>query len=323
MYAVYLLVMNIVVYLTPTNLAQEEEKFFSSSNYNPQLTYAWHTPEARAWLDEQTDAKKLLSALRSRAYAQATWQACKYFETDIVPSVLARANKELENPITVAPTPPIEKIANAFTAGFAQLGLDEYQLEVADERGYNFRPQQHQKRLRMSKYAQLGYLSLEGEVRHELVHLIRTENGLHNGIPVSAQYLPTEEGLATYCQDWATSEYQTSSYQHAAEYAATAVMMQGSLRDGYTFLRDRGFSAKLAWQRAIRHKFGWTDTSQPGDLMKPAMYYSQQLRVGALSVSDRYRLFVGKIALDELKKYLEYSGRVPLERLQEYYPFSN
>ncbi len=313
--------MQIVSFLTPTNLASEEQKFFSSNSYNPQLTYDWESPAAQKFMASDKYST-LTDALLHKNYNAAVHEAKQLFQTDIEQVVLSTATKILASPPVIESQPSVQNIISTFERAFAQLGLGEYTVEVTDQLGFNFRPNQSRKSLVMSSHAEFGYLTLVGEVKHELAHIIRYQNGLHNGIEYSKNYLPTEEGLAVFCQDYTDGGRPESQFQHAAEYAVTEVMLAGSFRAGYTYLRELGFSKNLAWQRAIRHKFGWQDTSQPGDIMKPSMYFYHAQKMRALQAVDRYRLFVGKIALDELAQYPEYSGRIPLEFLENFYQFS-
>ncbi len=314
--------MNIVQYLTPVNLATEEAHFIASDTYNPILQYAWDADEQVRWRRKQTHLKPLLDSLQEKDYGKAMVHAEREFETEINQTTLFAAHQHLSGHVQQIPQPSIEEIVLVFEQAFRQLGLEEYSIEVSDDRGFNFRPQCAQKNLKMSAHAQLGFLSLAGEVRHELVHIIRYENAVANSIKRSQRYLPTEEGLATFCQDYSDGIQQGSLFQHAAEYAVTEVLRTQSFREGFNFLRDLGFSEKVAWQRAIRHKFGWQDTAQPGDIMKPSMYFHHSERIKRLSLAERYRLFVGKIALDELDAYPEYRGRVPLAALQSFYQFA-
>jgi hypothetical protein len=144
-----------------------------------------------------------------------------------------------------------------------------------------------------------------------------------NNISKSKNCLPTEEGLASYCQDFTGDNGQASLFKHAAEYTVTDIALNGSLIDATDYLQSIGFSKPLAWQRAIRHKFGWVDTSKPGDIMKPSMYFYHQQFVKKLTREQKYCLYVGKIRVDELKNYPSYQGLIPLEKLTQFFNFQN
>lgn len=315
--------MNIVSYLTPSNLAAEREKFFASTSYNPIFSYEWNLPENTVWAAKHPRYNQLTTALREQDLNTAVAQAEIVFDTRITPE-LTRLAQELT---TTCPPQrefiPHEKVISLFDQAFQELGLDEYTIETVDQHGFNFRPSARNKKIVMSKYMNMEFFDIPNEVRHELVHIVRYENGKYNRIPANTNYLPTEEGLACYCQDYAPANGESSLFQHAAEYAVTEVALQSSLRQMVEYLQDLGFSAELAWQRAARHKYGWVNTAEAGDIMKPAMYFYHQQLVKDLTNDERYRLFVGKIAQNQLVEFPEYTGRVSLEKLQSFFQFRN
>lgn len=158
---------------------------------------------------------------------------------------------------------------------------------------------------------------MEAEVHHELVHALRYRNGKYNNVQRSQRFLPTEEGLASWCQDHTNSDNGLS--QHAMEYIASDVGLRGSLRDIYNTLRDLGMDSNLAWKRVSRHKFGFVDTSRAGDILKPAMYFDNEMKVDTLTTEEKLRLFVGKIHQDELPNYPTYTGLWPADQLIKYF----
>lgn len=112
-------------------------------------------------------------------------------------------------------------------------------------------------------------------------------------------------------------------FQHAAEYGASQIGIMGSLRDIYDYFIQIGFTPHLAWQRAARHKFGFTDTSRPGDFLKPATYFAYEQKVKELDKDELWRLFCGKITIADLRKYPDYAGLIPLEKLKQFYLISS
>lgn len=311
--------MNLIKYLTPINLADEKAKFFSSSTYNPQLKYFWEETEAIKWIGNHPELQEFINALNSQDHLQVKYIASNLFDTQLTQELLASAKQIVSIKPEVIPTEPIAKVTEAFNQAFSFLGLNEYSVKVVDEHGFNFRPSTKDKKITVSKHLNLDFFSIDGEVKHELVHIIRYENGQHNCIPTSHDYLPTDEGLATYCQDYAGENGQASLFQHAAEYSMTEVALNGSLRDVTNYLENIGFSKELSWQRAIRHKFGFMDTSKPGDIMKPSMYFYHQQFIKKLSADEKYRLFVGKIILNQLNGFPEYIGVISLKKLKKFY----
>jgi len=152
-----------------------------------------------------------------------------------------------------------------------------------------------------------------------MTHILRYVNGKYNKISRSTNYLPTEEGLACFMQDTYGEFGGASLFQHAAEYTVTEIALKSSLRQMFDYLCDIGFTKELAWQRAIRHKFGFVDTSQPGDIMKPSMYFYTEQQLKKLTTEELLKLFVGKISLQEINNFQEYTGLIPQNKLLSFF----
>ena len=224
--------------------------------------------------------------------------------------------------LPVAPPIGLTTVVNyiqiEFERVFKLFGLYVYSFKTVDKHGFSFRPNCHKKTLEMSKYASFQFFSIESEVKHEITHILRYENGIYNNIPRSDYYLATEEGLATYLQDLVTKD-NYSLYQHSAEYMASKVGMNSSLREVYNYFISLGFEPELAWHRSSRHKFGFVDTSKPGDILKPAMYFAQSQNIAKLNQEEILKLFVGKISLKDSEKFDKYYGRFDYNDLKNYF----
>jgi hypothetical protein len=310
--------MSLLRLITPENLAGEEEKFFASASYHPQFSYHWDQLELKSWTKRFPRYAKLVRAIINQDGNQITKEAAGLFDIPWNRQLLAQAQQVLLMPLAAVRQPTLEELVISQQEALKKLRID-YEVVVSDQRGFVARPEHKRQRLVISRYATYHYFSLESSVRHDGVHIIRYLNGEHNKIGRSLKYLPTEEGLAGYMQDYGGREPNNSLFQHAAEYAVTQVCRQGSLREGIDYLLSIGFPKNLAWQRAVRHKFGFVDTAKPGDIMKPAMYFAHSQKIKALSDDERWRLFVGKIAREDLEKYPDYSGRWSREKLREFF----
>lgn len=314
--------MSLLSIITPLNLEEEKVKFFSDSNYHPQFSYDWGKGKYDEWLENNNHYESLMRAIFQQEGSQITSEAEKIFQTTITDEYLQRAKENIKIAPQKLTQPSNELVAHEFQKAFKQLGLVEYSLEIVFKDGFNFRPSPSNKKIYMSQSMNAEFYSVDAEIKHELAHIIRYENGKHNKIKRDGDYLPTEEGLASYCQDY-TGEYGTTSlFQRSAEYVATLIGMTASLRDVFNFMIEIGFSKELAWQRATRHKYGFQNTQMQGDIMKPAMYFYQQQKIKELSSDEKYRLFMGKISSASLEKYPEYKGRVPLNVLKTFYAWS-
>ncbi len=308
---------SLVSLITPLNLQEEKEKFLGSRTYNPDFHYLWQD-QAIEDLQFKNPLKHVLySAVINQEVKNISSAALDLFEVKIEDETLKLATRSAQVKGEKS-TGSADEYAKLTRAGLDYFGLTDVEVILTDQGGFNARPQHKAKKILVSTHIQFEYFSMEGGVHHELVHCIRYYNGLYNSIEHSLKYLPTEEGLASWCQDNTNSDNGLA--QHAMEYVATNVGLSGgTLRDIYDTFRDFGASPELAWKRASRHKFGFVDTSVGGDIIKPAMYYANELKVGELSQEYKLRLFVGKISLSELGAYPEYVGRWSVDQITEYF----
>lgn len=310
--------MTIISFLNPTNLASEKERFFASDTYNPQLTYNWNSAEIEVWLAKEPEYSGLARAIQTQKADDIHKEAGKAFSTKMDEPLLLSAQYITSIIPKTFTTLPVEAVASAFSDAFAYFKLP-YRVEISEEHGFNFRPMHEERKIVLSRHLNMQFFSLDGEIKHEVLHIIRFMNTEANTIPFSSRYLPTEEGLATYFQDYVGQDGESSLFQHASEYAVTPICMQGSLREAVEYLESIGFEKELAWQRAIRHKFGFQDSSKPGDNMKPSMYFYWQQKIKALSNQEKLRLLVGKIRLDELENFTSYRGFISEEKIKAFY----
>lgn len=306
---------NLLDLITPTNLLQEKEKFFESTKYNPVFHYVWQ--DAR--MEPEFSVRKkyaLWEAIRDQDYEAIVQTASDLFEVQLSDNDLLYAESCARQKGKIE-TGSASEYAARMREALNQFGLTDFQIEITNETGFNSRPKHQAKKLIVSSAIHFEYFSMEGGVHHELVHILRYINGKHNRIKRSQRFLPTEEGLASWCQDHTNDD--NGQAQHAVEYVASYIGVKGSLRDVYNSMIGFGMSQELAWKRACRHKFGFVDTSQLGDILKPAMYFANEMKIDKLSTNERLRLFVGKINQDELPAHPVYAGLWPAEQLIEYF----
>ncbi len=307
--------MTLLQIITPVNIEEEREKFFSSTTYNPVFQYRWETEDVgKLYQSKKSDLKR---AVLSQDHKEIVRCAKAYFETEIDEDIQQLA-QEYTRQTPERISEKVEDLAEAFRKAFEFFDLD-YKVILSERKGFNIRPEPKKQQIIISDSAELDFFSIDSEIKHEMTHVLRYENGCFNNIPNGKNYLPTEEGLACYMHDFYSHEGKSSLFQHAAEYIATKVGLNGSLRDIYNYLISIGFSEELAWQRSIRHKFGFKNTSEAGDIIKPAMYFYYEQRIQNLSEGEIWRLLVGKISISSLPQYPEYKGKYSLEKIQEFY----
>lgn len=307
--------MNLLKIITPTNLKAERKKFLKDDSYDPIFSYSWQSNKPSIIV--KGNKSYLIQSICNQDLALISKYSKIYFNINEF-DYLDIANERISNKATSIPVETLDDFVNRFNQAFKDLELNEYKISIVEDEGFNFRPSTKTKEVVMSRHANFQFFDAEGEVRHELVHIIRYENGNYSKINNSKNYLPTEEGLATFMQDTSING-ATSEFQHAAEYVASSIGINGSLRDVFNYFISIGFNKDLAWQRASRHKFGFTDTKKPGDILKPAMYFANSQKIKNLTNNEILRLFSGKISLDDLNNYKEYSGIIKEEKLKKFY----
>jgi hypothetical protein len=305
---------NIISLITPHNILEEKEKFFASSNYNPTFQYRWQQEQV-APIFQSPLKQQLWKAISVQDHQEITRVAGKLFEVSLDDQIIKQASHDAVQKGKIAEGSANE-LAALFTQALQEFEID-YQVKIVNKPGFNVRPKHESRKILISEYVHFEYFSMEAEVHHEMVHIIRSENGRFNAISRNLNYLPTEEGLASWCQDHTNDD--NSFAQHAMEYVATSIAVEGSLRDVYNCFRELGASPELAWKRASRHKFGFVETKKSGDIMKPAMYYYNEQKIANLSKEARLRLFVGKISLNEIPNHPQYVGHWSQKKIESYF----
>ncbi len=306
--------------IRPTNIDQEKERFFSSKTYNPQFTYSWeeYPIDAEQYLDRKLKYHELLKAVISQDYNLISQKGAELYDVSIQDETLSKAYETIRLPREQGREETITQLAESLKRALLLLEIP-YSVELTSKAEFTFRPNHKKKTLFLSKTADLRYMTVNGVIKHELTHIIRNVNAKHNQIQRDADYLPTEEGLATYLQDVYFQPDTRARHLHALQYIVTAKALSDSFRSVYDMYVSHGIDTNFAWKKAVRQKLGLKDTSRPGSIMKSAMYYSHSLQFHAFDEADLWRLFVGKIAVRNLNKHQSYSGIIPLRKIKQLY----
>jgi hypothetical protein len=296
--------------ITPTNIEEERDKFFSNTNYLPQFKYDWSNINTDKLSDED---QKLLSVLLSQNTHDITAFGEKYFDIQFRDADIEYAKLRVKE-IPQKEVVTAEKYAECAQQLFKEFDID-YKVEIVNKHGFQGRPDHKHKVLRLSKFLKPEFYSVEGLVKHELVHIIRSLNGEYNNVNVQPGYLGTDEGLAAFVQDNLLQTQTSSLFMHSVEYLAAHIAKEHGFLDVYRFLVSNGSSPESAWLRGIRQKFGLCDTSQPGGLMKSAMQYCYEMKIKELNKDDLLKLFIGKVRLNQIDEYAEYKGMFSKEKI--------
>jgi len=299
---------------TPLNLEEEKEKFFASHTYNPKFRYIWQ--EEKSPHDHLGRKADLFKAMKLGDGSHIVEMAKQYFETEVDPKLIKEAKSQVSLLKPKCFDTDVKKLKAHFKNVLAYFDLN-FELEVTKTGGFNIRPGYTQNKIYLGADIRADFMSIDGLVKHEMVHVARFVNGRKNKISFRNGFLPTDEGLASFFQDYYTKDGESSLFQHSAEYVATSLGVKGSLRDIYDYFKELKFPNDLAWQRAARHKYGFVDTSQPGDFIKPAMYYYHEQKIKKLDQDRLLNLFSGKVSIKDIDKY-PYQG-LDEEKLKNYF----
>ncbi len=308
--------MNFLSIITPTNIEEEKKKFFASDSYNPIFKYDWDVSEINDYINSHQSKVKIVKAIIGQNTDAIVKEAKELFEVEIDPDVINLA--ETQTAPTINSNVNLEEVKNEFEKALHFFEVD-YKVQLSKRTGFTFRPNHIKKLLIIAKDASLEFSSIDSAIKHELTHILRAINSKFNSIKKDKNFLPTEEGLASFIGDYHSTNGEGSYYQHCIEYLATAIALQHSLRKVFEFMKSKGFSDELAWQKAIRHKFGFVNTELPGDIMKPAMYFYHENKIKNLDSEQILRLFMGKISLPSLLNYKGYTGQISKEKLIEFF----
>src|SRR5690606_28441745 len=157
-------------FLKPTNSDTEQEKFFSSTTYNPQFTYNWDKDAIDEWLNAVTQEKyiPLVQAILVQDHDHIVLEAKKIFSTDIEQLLLEEARKIALTPRLELQKQSIDDLVELYKTAFQFFDIP-YTVILSDERGFAARPSHSNKSLTLNKRLSLKYDSGAGLTRHELV----------------------------------------------------------------------------------------------------------------------------------------------------------
>ena len=126
--------------ITPINIAEEREKFFQSSTYNPVFRYKWTITEIREFANKHIRYKKLALAIEKQDIDSLVKEAEIVFKTKIEKEYL----KVAQNIISSHPVLPNQSISAKYVIAEFQKALKyfviPYSISIVPHAGFNFRP---------------------------------------------------------------------------------------------------------------------------------------------------------------------------------------
>lgn len=282
--------MSLISDLQPLNLAVEKEKFFSRSKYNPIFQYRSSTSTAKMAQYGQPKPKfvNLAQEILAISFHHYSWQDLDNLEGGKVS--LSQAKKILA---TFLKDNHLEKIIKVLW-GQDQLGRIAFRQDCLKIRqDFNF-----------------PVTKFKATLAHELgTHALRRINYgaqpyfRHKKKFGFKEYLPTEEGLATF-HSLLERNYQLS-YSYALIYLLINLASQASFAEVYQLANRYYQDPEKSWLTTVKIKRGLTDTSQPGAFTKGIVYLEGLAKVWKYFQQRHFdlpTLYFGKIDVDDVDK---------------------
>lgn len=320
-----------IKYFIPANYEQEREKFFNSDSYNPVFDYPdmpvlffkkglLQLQEAKVMSADAALRKIEKNRLKETKYkvklllargdpekitinSERLYQ-CKFNNryVEMARTVLNDVRSSMEND-----TRP-DKLRMAFVKYLKKYKIKNWRIIISKQKDFNIQVRYKHEKVRISEEANLGFASLDSLLAHEVDgHIIRAVNAAKQKSRVFQRPLPfyikTEEGLACYLGDYLAKNGELSKKHHAIKYLGSYLALNSSFREVCEFFMDNGLSPDLAFQRAMRIKRGFTDTSQPGCNAREAIYWEGMMDIKRYleNGGSLKKLYSGKIGLQDIE----------------------
>lgn len=331
----------ISLYLKPTNLDEEREKFFESSTYNPQFKYRKRSNRnnqifsSLASLEEVTDvdpeiSKFIIKVIESKKQASDLFfaigndeefvrisqerfgepnyklfkKACMILRRNYGDIKVAEVSERLKNKKF-----EYDDLESIFQKTFDILDLKDWIVDKSKAIGSSgVRTVVKTRRIMMDPEIQISADRLRKTIVHEVAtHALRGENGYSTGYrvfykPNLIEYLDDEEGLAIYNEE-KYGVLRASSLRKSASYVYSSYLAKKySFREVFNSLRGI-FPPKTSFNLVYRIKRGLSDTSRRGGYLRDCSYLRGFLKVRK------------KLENDSASYRNMYAGKLPMSYL--------
>ncbi|HVW66287.1 MAG TPA: tyrosine/phenylalanine carboxypeptidase domain-containing protein [Candidatus Peribacteraceae bacterium] len=211
-----------------------------------------------------------------------------------------------------------------FEEVLTKYGLHDWQVSIRDHILARVTVGSHYVYLRRdATFAKKG---LAGLIAHEIeTHVLTGENGNQQPFDLFrrgfANYLDTQEGLAIYNQNRFLTPYHEKRFGPARNILGTAFALEHSFADTRRYLvEELGYEPEKALSKAIDIKRGMIHTEEPGAFTKGIVYFRglRAIEHFVQEGGDLKRLYVGKIALEDLDIVEQIPGLKPPLLLPEF-----
>jgi len=290
--------LRIIFLLQPTNTMTEQRKFLQQLNYNPQFRY----PKPKIDFDQiknqlkqiktnpssfglilNNKRRELLNALfllQNLGHASSfTKQSIALYGQPSTNLILA-AQKIVKNTSTHSSQHTEQELVNAiefkqlFDRTLSQLKLN-WHTQINQKIIARVTTMYYGRKIKIKQSLKTNYDETKCLIQHELIHILRNENGRHQPYKIFASgmagYLSTEEGIACY-QESKLPYFSKRLWLFSLRTLAVANALEKSFSQTYESLIRYGATPQLAWQTTLRVKRGLSDTGRVGAFTKDYLY---------------------------------------------------
>jgi len=318
--------------LRPLNLQEEIQRIKADRNYNPvflQYESAVDLDEIEASLRkiETNDSplgiilrkkrRELLlkvDVLRSRGDAVRFTSASLALYGTPSPALIGFAEKHIASRKASALSDQDEVLESSkakirFEKSLLAYGLHDWQVVIKENLISDCAV--GGRRIFLRKHALFTEEHIDSLIAHEIeTHVLTSENGAAQPYRIFrrgfANYLDTQEGLAIYNQIRVLSPHHEKRYLHAKNVLAVAYAMEHSFSELRAYLQNElGFSEDKAIMKAIDCKRGFSRTEEAGSFTRGLVYFRgfRAIEQFVQGGGDLRRLYVGKVAIEDLQHY--------------------
>jgi len=316
-------------HIKPINLDEETKRLKEDALYNPTFLYAEidsGLDEAKKRLSEtvkdesalgvllEKKRKELLlrvALLENRGNNTAFTEASEKLFGKPTKALLALAQQEcdLRSACAVTTGKPLsaEKAQKRFKEILEKYALHDWTVSIRQK--LVSRVTVGGKNVYIRADALFSEEDIASLIAHEIeTHVLTSENGSHQPYLLlrrgCANYLDTQEGLAIYNERGILSPFAEKRYNAPKNILGLQYSLLHPLSQTRTYLEtELGYTPERAMQQCISMKRGLGDTSEPGGFTKSIVYYRglKSIEKFVEDGGDLKRLYIGKIALEDLK----------------------
>jgi len=311
-------------YINPTNQKIEKKRFLASSKYNPKFEYRKldfnsinmkkkllsYKKELKNYKDNNIAillSKKIdklliwLSMLESRGTKNFTKYSLQYYgkpKRDLV----AKA----KNLVKIKEKKLSATVSSRDVVLYVKKKIKSMKIDWKVKEKANIGARADCVTSEKTIYIKKGELFPKNELKklvvHELgVHATRALNAKKQKYKIflmgTANYEPTEEGLATIMEEKNNVLTKRTLKSYAGRVIAIGLSLRKSFREVYNYLL-KYFPYNQAYQLTMRAKRGLTNTAKPGAFTKDYIYLYGREKLK--KVKNIKPLFVGRIGIDDL-----------------------